>query len=577
MTEEKKLTGYPSIDKPWLKYYTKKAPGIPSPDMSMYAFLCENNKSNLEYTAMNYYGRKISFRVLLEKIDDVASALLSLGINKGDIVSLCALNIPEFVYLLYALNKIGAVSNWIGLTSPIADLHEQLVSTDSRVIFTVNIAYPQIEKAAQDTKVETIISIPIETSMPVFMKMAVGFKNRHIKDAGMPWKQFISVDAVKPEDTSTLPNDMAIIEYTGGSTGVPKGVMLSNKSLNTHYVDFFMTNSNGIFNFSKADKMISGVPFFLVFGMCACCHSPLCHGMELVLAPDPSPSAGTKIIQKYGINHVMAGRLLIEELLRSTQKCNENLSYIKSIMYGGEETNKAWENNIRDELKKFHLNAPILNSYGMSETSAGVLTAPDDATDGLIPCAGVDVKIVNPENCYEEYSYGREGELCISTDQLMLGYYNDPNNTEDVIFEENNVRWLKTHDLATISLDGIIRITGRIKRIYSRLTTDRIQVRVYPMRIEELLIQNDQVRECAVVGVKDDVLAYRSVAYIILSDNAVDADDVKKQLEAYCRASLPDSHWPDEYVFVDSFPITRAGKVDYRALEKMVKEVHIDE
>lgn len=572
MTEEKKLTGYPSIDKPWLKYYAKKASLIPSPEMSMYAFLRENNKGNLDCTAMNYYGRKISFRLLLEKIDAVACALRSLGINKGDIVSLCALNVPEFVYLLYALNIIGAVSNWIGLTSPIADLHEQLVSTDSKVVFTINIAYPQIEKAAQDTKVEKIISVPIETSMPVLMKMAVGFKNRHIKDRGMPWKKFIAADAMKTEDAVVLPNDMAIIEYTGGSTGVPKGVMLSNKALNTHYVDFFMTNSNGIFNFSKADKMISGVPFFLVFGMCACCHSPLCHGMELVLAPDPSPSAGTKIIQKYGINHVMAGRLLIEELLRATQNCNENLSYIKSIMYGGEETNKAWENNIRDELKKFHLNAPIFNSYGMSETSAGVLTAPDDATDGLIPCAGVDVKIVNPENCYEEYSYGREGELCISTDQLMLGYFNDPKNTEDVFFEENKVRWLKTHDLAVVSSDGVINITGRIKRIYSRLTQDKIQIRVYPMRIEETLIKNELVSKCAVVGVKDDELAYRSIAYIILADKEMDHNEAKKQLIKYCGLNLPDSHWPDEYVFVDSFPITRAGKVDYRALEEMAKE-----
>ena len=126
MSEEKQVTGYPSIDKPWLKYYAKKASLIPSPEMSMYAFLRENNKGNLDCTAMNYYGRKISFRLLLEKIDAVACALRSLGINKGDIVSLCALNVPEFVYLLYALNKIGAVSNWIGLTSPIADLHEQL-------------------------------------------------------------------------------------------------------------------------------------------------------------------------------------------------------------------------------------------------------------------------------------------------------------------------------------------------------------------------------------------------------------------------------------------------------------------
>ena len=422
MKEEKILTGYPSIDKPWLKYYTKKVSHIPSSDMSMYAFLLENNKNNLEYTALNYFGRKLTFRVLLEKIDIVASALRSLGIKKGDIVSLCALNVPEFVYLLYALNKIGAVSNWIGLTSPIADLHMQLASTDSKVVFTINIAYPQIEKAAKDTKVEKIISVPIEESMPAFMKMVVGYKNRHIKVAGQSWKEFIGAATGKTEDAAILPDDMAIIEYTGGSTGVPKGVMLSNKALNTHYVDFFMTNSNGIFSFSKADRMISGVPFFLVFGMCACCHSPLCHGMELVLAPDPSPSAGAKIIKKYRINHVMAGRPLVEELLRITQKENGDLSYIKSIMYGGEKTNKVWENNVRDELNKYNLNAPILNSYGMSETSAGVLTAPDDTTDGLIPCAGVEVKIVNPENCNEEYGYGKEGELCISTEQIMLGY-----------------------------------------------------------------------------------------------------------------------------------------------------------
>lgn len=566
--EEKKLTGYPSIDKPWLKYYTKGALPIPSSEMSMYAFLLENNKNNLECTALNYFGEKITFRVLFEKIDTVASALLSLGINKGDIVSLCALNVPEFIYLLYALNKIGAVSNWIGLTSPITDLHEQLSSTDSRIVFTINIAYPQIEKAAQNTKVEKIISIPIDTSMPVFMKMVVGYKNRHIKDTGRPWKDFIMAATGKSEDAAILPNDMAIIEYTGGSTGVPKGVMLSNKALNTHYVDFFMTNSNGILSFSKTDRMISGVPFFLVFGMCSCCHSPLCHGMELVLAPDPSPSAGTKIIKKYRINHVMGGRLLIEELLRSTQKGNGDLSYIKSIMYGGEETNKAWENNIRDELKKYNLNAPILNSYGMSETSAGVLTAPDDATDGLIPCAGIAVKIVNPENCYEEYGYGEEGELCISTDQIMLGYFNSPKETEDVFFEENSVQWLRTHDLAVISPDGVIKITGRIKRIYSRLTRDRIQIRVYPMRIEETLIKNELVQKCAVVGVKDDKLAYRSVAYIILSDKEMDHGEAKKQLIKYCSLNLPDSHWPDEYVFIDQFPITRAGKVDYRTLEK---------
>jgi hypothetical protein len=111
-------------------------------------------------------------------------------------------------------------------------------------------------------------------------------------------------------------------------------------------------NYNGVFNFDCQDKMISGVPFFLVFGLCACCHAPLCHSIELVLAPDPSPDAGVSLILKNKVNHVMAGRLLVEALLRTARAKDAQLSYIKSIMYGGEETNKKWENNILHELEK---------------------------------------------------------------------------------------------------------------------------------------------------------------------------------------------------------------------------------
>ncbi len=573
MAEEKKLTGYPSIDKPWLKYYAKESPVTPSPEMSMYAFLYENTKENLEYTALNYYGNKISYRGLFENVETVASALQAQGVHKGDIVSLCALNTPEFVYLLYALNKIGAVSNWVGLTSPVSDLHKQFTSTDCRIVFTINIAYSQVAEAARDSKVEKIITVPIENSMPAFLKMAVAFKNRRLPNAGLHWKEFIKAANGSVNAAEICPDDMALIEYTGGSTGVPKGVMLSNRALNTHYVNFYETNYNGIFSFCKADKMISGVPFFLVFGMCACCHSPLCHTMELVLAPDPSPAAGTNLILKHKINHIMAGRLLLEELLNKTETAKSNLSYVKSVMYGGEETNKAWENDIRNRFRNYQMNAPILNSYGMSETSAGVLTAPDDDTDGLIPCANIEVKIVDPENFATEYGCDTEGELCISTNQLMLGYFRNPIETQDVIIETDGVRWIKTHDLATISPDGIIKITGRIKRIYSRMTQDKIQIRVYPMRIEETLLEHETVHKCAVVGIKDDVLAYRTFAYIVPSNQTMPHDEIKEQLKTHCRNHLPDSHWPDEYVFVESFPITRAGKVDYRALEKQAAEM----
>ena len=571
--QNKELTGYPSIDKPWLKYYDEKAINTPLPKCSMYEYLYQCNKDYLDNTALNYFGKKITYKKLFENIDKIAVCLQAAGVKKGDIVSVCTLTSPESVYLIYAINKVGAVSNMLGLTSPVQDLHEQLTSTDSKLVFAVEMAYDLIVEAAKKTKVEKIVSIPIEYSMPTALKAAASLKQKHPMLNGMSikWKEFLTFGEKNTFEPVEIDCEtMAVIEYTGGTTGVPKGVMLSNKAINSHYINFYDTNRNKIFSFKDRDRFISGVPFFLVFGLCAACHSPLCHSMELVLAPDPSPAAGARIVLKYKINHVISGRLLIEELI--TQATNCDLSYVKTLMYGGEETNKNWEKHITDCLSKYNMTAPLQNSYGMSETSAGVLTAINNETDGLIPCANVDVKIINPDNQNEEYGYDTEGELCISTEQLMIGYFKNETDTVNSLFECNGMRWLKTHDLATISSDGIIKITGRIKRIYSRTTQDMIQVRVYPMRIEEELSKSEYVERCAVVGVKDYIVAYRSIAYIILKDKTTNSEIVKAELDKLCRENLPESHVPDEYRFVESFPLTRAGKVDYRALEKMAEE-----
>ena len=568
------MTGFPSVDQPWLKYYSKNAPEAPDPNCSMFDYLQKCNQNQHDSIALDYFGKKITYGKLFEEIDRTAVALQQFGVKHGDIVSVCPLNTPEFIFLLYAINKIGAVSNWMGLTSPIQDLHDQLTTTNSRIVFTVSIAYEQIEKAAEKSTVEKIITVPLEFSMPTPLKLAVGYKNRHLNKKGISWKDFIKAGEENITSVDIIPDNMALIEYTGGSTGVPKGVMLSNKAMNSYYVNFLKVNQCGITSFSKNDRFLFGVPLFLAFGASSCCHGPLCHTLVLVLAPDPSPEAGTKLILKKKINQILTGRLLIEDLVESTQKTNNDLSFIRSIMYGGEETNKVWEKSITEKLRDRNADIPLLNGYGMTETSAAILLAPDNETDGLIPLGNVNVKVVNPDDESQEYGYDTEGELCLSAETLMNGYYNNEKETSDVIFERDGVRWLKTHDLATISRDGIIKITGRIKRIYSRLTSDKIQVRVYPMRIEETLISNKLVHECAVVGIKDTILAYRSVAFIVLSDKTAIAENAQKQIEVYAHEHLPDSHWPDEYVFIEKMPITRAGKVDYRALEKEAQGLH---
>lgn len=229
----------------------------------------------------------------------------------------------------------------------------------------------------------------------------------------------------------------------------------------------------------------------------------------------------------------------------------------------GKNTN-AW-------LRESNMNGSVLNYYGMTETSAATLFTSALHPKGLIPFYKVNVRISDPDNFDIEFGYDTEGELCISSDAIMMGYFKNEQETNNTVFEKDGVRWIKTHDLAQISKDGFITITGRTKRIYSRTTLDMIQVRVYPMRIEEELSKSEYVERCTVVGIKDDVVGYKSFAFVIPKDKSVDTKFVISELDKQCREQLPESHIPDEYQFLERFPLTRAGKVDYRALEKMTE------
>ena len=569
---EQQMTGYPSIDKPWLKYYSEEEEKqrIPSPDCSMIDFLRQCNANNLDWPALDYFGAKTSFRDLFDAIEHTAAALQKRGVKKGDFVSLCGLNTPEFYTLLYAVNQVGAVSNWLGLTSPVLDLREQLASTGTRLVFVIDVATDKIREAAQGTGVTEIISIPLSASMPPLLRFLYGLKSHSSKSDSVSWKKFLrTAGDEKAQNVTIRGDDLAMIEYTGGSTGVPKGVMLSNKNLNSYYVNFSKANACDLSNYRRRDRFLAGVPLFLAFGVSSACHGPLSHGMTLVLAPDPNPETLGQLILKRKPNHIIAGRVQIDGFVQAANSSRANLSYIRSIMYGGEASNRFWEQKTAALLQKHRMEASLLNGYGMTECSACILVATKECPEELLPLGNVNAKVTDPDDPYTELGYDTEGELCLCSDTVMLGYYQKEEETERLIFEADGQRWLRTRDLARISPDGHILLTGRIKRIYHKLSPERLDVRVYPMRIEECISALPEIEKCAVVGVKDDKTAYRTIAYLILKDQTSNTAAARKRIEENCKSSLPESHVPDEYVFVTEFPLTRAGKVDYRALESI--------
>lgn len=573
---EQLLTGYPSIDKPWLKYYSEEAIKAPLPDLSMYEYLYNCNKDYFGNKALNYFGKRITYKKLFENIDKVATALLENGVKRGDIVSVCMLTTPETIYLLYAINKVGAVSNWLGLTSTVLDLHNQLDSTNSRLVFVVEMAYGSIAAAAKDTKIEKIVSVPIDYSMPTAIKVTARLNSKHpiLNSISIKWKSFVEQGKNKEiTHIKVSGSEMAVIIYTGGTTGIPKGVMLSNNAVCAFPAQaLYSTNKSNLTHFDNCDKFACIIPLFLAYGLLACCHAPLCLRMELILSPDPSPAGVSKVLVANKTAHIVAGRLHFDALSKYAIENNKDLSFIKTAVYGGEQADRSWEERINTHLKQSGMKCSVMNYYGMTETAANALMTSDVYPSGLIPYGNVKVMICDPDDINNEYGYNQEGELCLSSESVMLGYYKKEKETSEMIFEKDGTRFLRTRDLATISKDGFVTITGRIKRIYSRTTSNLIQVRVYPMRIEEELNKSEYVERSAVIGIKDNVVAYRSIAYIILKDKTSDRKTAKESIEKLCFDYLPESHIPDEYVFVDDFPLTRAGKVDYRALEKMAEE-----
>ena len=284
MKEEKKLTGYPSIDKPWLKYYDQEVIDAALPERTVYEAIYNANIDNLDSIALSYYGGQITYRELFHRIDETAGALTTMGVKPGDIVSVCMINSPEAIYLLYGLNKIGAVANMISGLSESEEITKYINDVHSSALFVLDVFQDKIQSIIESTSLQNVVITNLTDSMGLATRIGARWL-KGMKPKALPndarfqtWKQFIS-KSCEIGNVMMASSDTAVITYTGGTTGGSKGVELSNRSIISMAQQYIWCRTN----LQKNQTWLQVIPLYVAFGVCASLQLPLMAQQTIIL------------------------------------------------------------------------------------------------------------------------------------------------------------------------------------------------------------------------------------------------------------------------------------------------------
>lgn len=562
-TEEEKLTGYPSIDKPWLRYYPPDSSSWDIPRGSMYEYMVSQTQNNTNMYVLNYFGKRITYNDFYSQIDSVAESLSAWGIKEGDIITICMLSIPENVYLLYAINKLGAVCNYVAVNWTVEKIRKQIKNTNSKFVFSIDLSIEKIEEAIAGLPVELVVNIPIWYSMPFPLKCILKHKMKKSDRTFIAWTDFIGKKEKSAWNSGNSSNP-AVIEYTSGTTGEPKGALIANEAANT--ISFYYAHMGEMMEYKKGDRFLNILPPFMAYGIFVGLHMPICLGMEVVLCTDPSPEKFAEHFIRFKPNHFTGGPLHIESLINSKKVQKMNLSFVKTAAFGGDNASENWCEKVDTFFREHMCQKLICIGYGMTET-AGTFCTSTQPSKCMIPFPHNNIRIVNPDT-KEDLKIGEAGEIWITGPTLMCSYYGDTENSDEVISIDDGVRWLHTGDLGYISEEGGLVISGRIKRTYWTVSKDKTINRVYPMVIEKVLNSHYNVLSSAVVGIKNDEVGYITLALVILKKKE-DKSKTLAEIDELVRTQLDHYLQPHHYITVDSFPTTSAGKIDYGKIEEI--------
>ncbi len=563
------MAGIPSYSEhPWTKFYEAGVPvKLAYPDTTLGNILAQTAEKFPGHTALLFHGTTITYAELDRLTNRFARALTGLGVKKGDRVALMLPNVPQMVIAYYGTLRNGAIAV---ATNPLYHEHElevQLKDSGAETLVAVDMFYPVIAPVLPKTRVKKLILCGIKDYLPFPLNLLYPIKARIEKQwvsvkRVPPVYDFLSLinaSPATPVDADVSPDDTAILQYTGGTTGIPKGAILTHRNLVVNAVQhraWLTVRSEG------KERVLAVLPFFHVYGMTTAMNLGVLIGAEIILIPRFHTREVLESINKYRPT-VFPGIQAMYLAIGNYPKIRKyDLTSIKAAISGAGPL-------MREVQERFeHLTkARIVEGYGLSEASPVTHCNPLFGKRKIgsigLPFPDTEAKIVDIETGEQEMPVGETGELVVKGPQVMKGYWNKPEETVQAL----RGGWLHTGDIARMDEDGYFSIVDRIKDMIKTVGEN-----VYPREVEEVLFTHPKVQDVVVVGIPEEFKGEKIKAYIVLKEGMSASAD---EMIQYCREVLSKFKVPKEIEFREQLPKTLVGKVLRRVLrnEEMKKTI----
>ena len=519
--------------------------------------------------AIEYFETQVTYKEMIKRINKVAAALKAIGAEKGERITVCMPNTPEAVYAFYAINEIGAVANMVHPLSSENEIEDYLNQSESKIMFCIDVSYPKVEAILKNTGVEQVIVVSPTRSMStivrIIYKLTKGRKN-HIKKSQQitTWDKFLSKanKFIGNPHARINSEDDAVIMYSGGTTGKPKGIVLSNLNFNAQALGakYLVPEL-----FKPEYSFMAFLPNFHAFGLGCCIHMPLYFGARTFLIPQFNPKKFKQYITKYKVS-ILVGVPTVFDYLTKIKFKKDALKTVKFVVSGGDMISMASKEKINDFLKDHGSKAIMENGYGLTEASGGFIFSPRSVAndpDAIgYPLPDNEVLILDIDT-NKPVKTGEDGEIVLRGMAVMKRYLGKPKETEEAFIKVGNKKYLRTGDVGYVDEEGVVHFRSRLKRMIISNGYN-----IYPANIEEITLKCQSVASCAAIGREDKLRGEKVVVFVVAKEGASERQ-IKKELATIYKKNLAKYEIPREIHFLDALPQTKLAKVDFKALEKL--------